>query len=103
MRCRSRHIGSGGDFRSSRDACNPGSRVTTGEAGGEGGGKGDQKAIAMATKDLSPEQRELQRKHQQLLEDISVRGLTTEEAAEYRRLKAKIDAAKWRGSTHQRR
>jgi hypothetical protein len=38
-----------------------------------------------------------------LLEDISVRGLTTAEAAEYRRLKAKIDAAKWRGSTHQRR
>jgi hypothetical protein len=64
-------------------------------------------AIAVATnitKDqLSPEQRELQRKHQQLLEDISVRGLTTAEAAEYRRLKAKIDAAKWRGSTHQRR
>jgi hypothetical protein len=48
------------------------------------------------TKDqLSPEQRELQRTHQQLLEDISVRGLTTAEAAEYRRLKAKIDAAKW--------
>jgi hypothetical protein len=62
-------------------------------------GMAAREAIAMATnitKDqLSPEQRELQRKHQQLLEDISVRGLTTAEAAEYRRLKAKIDAAKW--------
>jgi hypothetical protein len=70
-------------------------------------GMAAREAIAVATnitKDqLSPEQRELQRTHQQLLEDISVRGLTTAEAAEYRRLKAKIDAAKWRGSTHQRR
>jgi hypothetical protein len=57
--------------------------------------------IAVATNMMkdqltAEQQRKLQRTHQQLLEDISVRGLTTAEAAEYRRLKAKIDAAKWR-------